>query len=82
MPLVTTTVVFLIGIAAIPRLAGLDDVGADTVMPRLLSQWAAEGPLFAMLAALVLAPVLSAAASWIPALSAARHDPAAILQGN
>jgi ABC-type antimicrobial peptide transport system permease subunit len=31
---------------------------------------------------LLLAPLLSALASWIPALTAARSDPAVILQGN
>ncbi|MBW2315832.1 MAG: sodium:solute symporter family protein [Deltaproteobacteria bacterium] len=73
MPLVTTTVVFLIGIAAIPRLAGLDGVGADTVMPKLLAQWAAEGPGSALLAALVfvgaLAAIMSTADSVLLSLS-------------
>lgn len=35
-----------------------------------------------LFATLVLAPLLSALASWIPALTAARNDPAVILQGN
>ena len=35
-----------------------------------------------LLATLLLAPLLSAVASWIPALTAARNDPAVILQGN
>jgi predicted lysophospholipase L1 biosynthesis ABC-type transport system permease subunit len=35
-----------------------------------------------LLAALFLAPLLSAIASWLPALTAARNDPAVILQGN
>ncbi|HKJ25001.1 MAG TPA: sodium:solute symporter family protein [Myxococcota bacterium] len=60
MPLATTTVVFLIGIAAIPRLAGLEGVEADTVMPRLLAEWAGEGPHFAALAALVFVGALAA----------------------
>lgn len=38
-------------------------------------------PLWLVLA-LVLAPLLSALATWIPALTAARNDPAVILQGN
>lgn len=42
---------------------------------QLFNQW-----LLAI--ALVLAPLLSAVASWIPALTAARTDPAVILQGN
>jgi len=43
---------------------------------------AAFGPLFdpkVIVLALILAPSLSAAASWIPAMSAARQDPAEIL---
>ena len=35
-----------------------------------------------LVSALLLAPVLSAVASWLPALTAARNDPAVILQGN
>jgi putative ABC transport system permease protein len=42
---------------------------------QLFNQWL-------LLAALLLAPILSAVASWIPALTAARNDPAVILQGN
>lgn len=38
-------------------------------------------PMWLVLA-LVLAPLLSALAAWIPALTAARNDPAVILQGN
>ena len=40
MPLTTTLVVTLIGIAAIPRIADLSGVGADEVMPLVLSAWA------------------------------------------
>jgi len=73
MPLATTTVVFLIGIAAIPRLAGLEGVEADTVMPRLLADWAAESTGFALLAALVfvgaLAAIMSTADSVLLSLS-------------
>ena len=35
-----------------------------------------------VLATLLLAPLLSIIASWIPAVTAARNDPAVILQGN
>lgn len=35
-----------------------------------------------LVATLFMAPLLSALASWIPALTAARNDPAVILQGN
>ncbi len=60
MPLATTLVVTLIGLAAIPRLAGLGAVEADTVLPRLLSTWAASGPLAALFATLVLIGALAA----------------------
>ncbi len=73
MPLATTTVVFLIGIAAIPRLAGLGGVDADTVMPRLLGQWAEVGPFAAVLAIVVflgaLAAIMSTADSVLLSLS-------------
>ena len=73
MPLVTTTVVFLIGIAAIPRLASLGGVEADTVMPRLLEQWAAAGTGSALLAVVVfvgaLAAIMSTADSVLLSLS-------------
>ena len=73
MPLATTTVVFLIGIAAIPRLEGMSGVAADTVMPRLLEQWAAVGPAQAVMAIVVfvgaLAAIMSTADSVLLSLS-------------
>jgi Na+/proline symporter len=60
MPLTTTLVVTLIGLAAIPRLSGLEGVEADTVMPRVLQDWAAAGPGTALLAMLVLLGALAA----------------------
>jgi Na+/proline symporter len=73
MPLVTTTVVFLIGVAAIPRLEVLGGVEADTVMPRLLEQWASAGSLQAVLAITVfvgaLAAIMSTADSVLLSLS-------------
>jgi len=60
MPLTTTLVVTLIGWAAIPRLVGLGALQADTVMPRLLQAWAAEGSVAAWGAALVFVGALSA----------------------
>ena len=60
MPLVTTTVVALIGLAAIPRLAHLTGVAADTVMPQMLTLWAAEGVLGAALGVMVLVGALAA----------------------
>jgi SSS family solute:Na+ symporter/sodium/pantothenate symporter len=73
MPLATTTVVFLIGVAAIPRLEALGGVEADTVMPRLLEQWAAAGPVQSVLAIAVfvgaLAAIMSTADSVLLSLS-------------
>ena len=60
MPLTTTLVVTLIGLAAIPRLAGLGTVEADGVMPLLLGQWAELGPLAKGLAVLVFLGALAA----------------------
>jgi Na+/proline symporter len=60
MPLVTTLVVTLIGVAAIPRLPGVVGVGTDEVMPRLLASWAAEGPGAAFLAVVVFIGALAA----------------------
>jgi len=60
MPLVTTLVVTLIGLAAIPRFAGLGALEADAVMPRLLAEWTAQGPGSAALATLVFLGALAA----------------------
>lgn len=60
MPIATTLVVTLIGLAAIPRFAGLGNVEADSVMPRLLEQWAAAGPAAALAAVLVFLGALAA----------------------
>ena len=67
MPLTTTFVVMLIGLAAIPRFEGLGVLEKDTVMPLLLGQWGATGSL-AMIAAVVvflgaLAAIMSTADS-------------------
>jgi Na+/proline symporter len=60
MPLTTTLVVTLIGLAAIPRLAGLDTVAADGVMPLLLGQWADTGSFATVMAVLVFLGALAA----------------------
>jgi SSS family solute:Na+ symporter/sodium/pantothenate symporter len=60
MPLTTTLVVTLIGIAAIPRFHGLSAIDADTVTPRLLADWAAAGPVGTALAILVFIGALAA----------------------
>ncbi len=74
MPLATTLVVTLIGIAAIPRLEHLGLLEADRVMPRLLTEWAAAGPAAAGLATLVflgaLAAIMSTADSVLLSLGA------------
>jgi len=60
MPITTTLVVTLIGLAAIPRFADLGGVEADSVMPRLLEQWAAAGPAAEVAAVLVFLGALAA----------------------
>ncbi|MDJ0785971.1 MAG: sodium:solute symporter family protein [Myxococcota bacterium] len=60
MPLTTTLVVTLIGLAAIPRFEALGTIEADTVMPRLLGEWAATGPAAAALAVVVFIGALAA----------------------
>jgi SSS family solute:Na+ symporter/sodium/pantothenate symporter len=60
MPLTTTLVVTLIGLAAIPRFGGLGTVEADRVMPLLLGEWAAEGVLAAVAAMVVFLGALAA----------------------
>jgi SSS family solute:Na+ symporter/sodium/pantothenate symporter len=60
MPLTTTLVVTLVGLAAIPRFEGLGAVEADTVMPRILAEWAAVGPAAALLAVAVFVGALAA----------------------
>jgi Na+/proline symporter len=60
MPLSTTLVVTLIGLAAIPRFAGLSGVEADRVMPLLLGDWASEGTGYALAALLVFIGALAA----------------------
>jgi len=67
MPLATTAVVTLIGLAAIPRFADLGAAEADRVMPLLLGSWAEAGP-GAMVAAVfvflgALAAIMSTADS-------------------
>lgn len=74
MPLTTTFVVMLIGLAAIPRFAGLDVLEKDGVMPLLLGEWAATGPIALGFAVLVflgaLAAIMSTADSVLLSLGA------------
>ncbi|MBW2279114.1 MAG: sodium:solute symporter family protein [Deltaproteobacteria bacterium] len=60
MPLATTAVVTLIGLAAIPRFADLGAAEADRVMPLLLGEWAAASPLYAVAAVAVFIGALAA----------------------
>ena len=60
MPLTTTLVVTMIGLAAIPRFANLGAVEADRVLPLLLGEWATAGPLFAVADVLVFLGALAA----------------------
>ncbi len=89
MPFTTTLVVTLIGLAAIPRFDGLGAIQADTVMPRLLGEWAASGLLGSVFAVVVfigaLAAIMSTADSVLLSLGAvvavdllgrSRSDPA------
>jgi SSS family solute:Na+ symporter/sodium/pantothenate symporter len=60
MPLMTTLVVTLVGIAAIARLPELGAIEADTVMPRLLAEWATSGPVGTALSVVVFLGALAA----------------------
>ncbi len=60
MPLATTWVVTLIGLAAIARFQGLGDVEADRVMPLLLGEWARAGLGYSVAAMVVFLGALAA----------------------
>ena len=60
MPFVTTTVVTLIGIAAIARVDLSSGVGSDGVMPAMLMQWAEAGTAWRIGALVVFIGALSA----------------------
>jgi SSS family transporter len=60
MPLATTAVVTLIGLAAIPRFEGLGVVESDGVMPLLLGEWGEVGPAFSLAAVVVFIGALAA----------------------
>lgn len=73
LPYLTTLPVFLVGILALPRLAGLTGIAADQVLPALLRGWAAEsGWMFAMCVVTVVgvvAAIMSTADSVLLTLS-------------
>ncbi|NRA03194.1 MAG: sodium:solute symporter family protein [Myxococcales bacterium] len=60
MPLATTLVVTLIGLAAIGHFGNLEGVEADMVMPRLLGSWAEAGPVSTIFAVVVFIGALAA----------------------
>jgi len=60
MPLVTTLVVTLIGIAAIARFEGISGVESDTVLPALLTEWAKGGTATSVAAVVVFLGALAA----------------------
>ncbi|MFQ5457687.1 MAG: sodium:solute symporter [Myxococcota bacterium] len=94
MPLVTVFVVTLVGIAALPILSGLGEIGADEVLPRVIRAWSAHGGIAVILATLVfigaLAAIMSTADSVLLSLGSIisedvlggdRHDPATTRRG-
>jgi SSS family solute:Na+ symporter/sodium/pantothenate symporter len=60
MPLVTMSVVVLVGLAGVRRFPGLDRVEADQIMPMLLRELATESTLAYVMAVLVVTGVLAA----------------------
>ncbi len=60
MPIATTWVVTLIGLAAIAQFQGLGDIEADRVMPLLLGAWAREGLGLSIAAMIVFLGALAA----------------------
>lgn len=78
MPLSTTLVVLLIGLAAIPRFGSLGVVEADRVMPLLLNAWAESGTAALFAAAIVflgaLAAIMSTADSVLLSLGSIAAD--------
>jgi SSS family solute:Na+ symporter/sodium/pantothenate symporter len=73
MPLVTVTVVVLIGLAGLQRFPGLEGVAADQVMPAFLREWSQQSTSSYVMAVLVvtgtLAAIMSTADSVILSLS-------------
>lgn len=60
MPLLSTLVMFLIGILGIQHFSSLKQIGADQVMPMLLAEWADHSTLMYMLVVLVVTGMLAA----------------------
>jgi ABC-type lipoprotein release transport system permease subunit len=63
-----------LGLAAMPVTADLSPLAIRELLPIDNVSWT-------LILSFVVAPLLAAAASWLPALAAARQDPAFVLQG-
>lgn len=60
LPFLTTLPVFFVGILALPRLAGLEGVAADQVLPSLVRGWASESAWMFGLAVITVVGVVAA----------------------
>jgi Na+/proline symporter len=60
LPLVTVLPMFLVGILSVPRLAGLEGIAADQVMPELLRIWASQSVWLHAMAVVVLTGTIGA----------------------
>jgi Na+/proline symporter len=60
LPMITTGVVFLVGILAIQQLATAGPVESDQVHPLLLAEWGQRSPLLYLLSLLVIVAVVAA----------------------
>lgn len=60
LPFLTTLPVFFVGILALPRLAGLEGVAADQVLPALVRGWASESAWMFGLAVVTVVGVVAA----------------------
>lgn len=60
MPLLSTLVMFFIGILGIQHFSGLKQIGADQVMPMLLAEWTGRSTLMYVLVVMVVTGMLAA----------------------
>ena len=60
LPFLTTLPVFFVGILALPRLAGLEGIAADQVLPALVRGWASESAWMFGLAVITVVGVVAA----------------------
>ena len=76
MPLLTMPVVVLVGLSGVRQWSsgdGLEGIEADQVMPMLLREWSAQGPLFYLVSVLVLLGAVAAIMSTADKEPAADH---------